>query len=279
MGSRSTRAWLISLALVFAAPALSAQTAASKIAARDQLKVTVYGLDGMSGDFQVDADGAIKFPQLGLVKAGGLTPREVEAAISNGLVSGGFAIRPPEVSVAVQPSASKSVTVTGEVKSPGTFTYSGDMTLYQALVKAGLPTSAAGDQVLIVHDRPAPVRDGAPGDAAAEDIETRSYRDMENGNRANDVTLRDGDRVFVKKAGQVYINGFVRNPNAYTIEPAGVTLSQALTLAGGVTERGSDKRVEILRKAPGKDPEKLKDVTPNTIVKPGDTVTVKARIF
>ena len=46
-----------------------------------------------------------------------------------------------------------------------------------------------------------------------------------------------------------------------------------------MTERGSDKRVEILRKtANGKD-EKLKDVTLDTIVRPGDTVTVKSRIF
>jgi polysaccharide export outer membrane protein len=276
MASNFARGWIVGLALVLAASPLGAQSVALKIGARDQLKVTVYGLEGMSGDFQVDADGTIKFPPLGLVKVGGLTARDVESAISTGLVAGGFAIRPPEVNVAVQPSASKSVTVTGEVKTPGTFTYSGEMTLYQALVKAGLPTAAAGDQVLIVHDRTGGV---TPAGAPSDDIEIRSYKDMENGNRANDMALRDGDRVFVKKAGQVYINGFVRNPNAYTIEPAGITLSQALTLAGGVTERGSDKRVEILRKVPGKDPEKLKDVTPNTIVKPGDTVTVKARIF
>jgi len=279
MASKSTRAWLVGLAFVLAASAVAAQTATSKIGARDQLKVTVYGLDGMSGDFQVDTDGTIKFPPLGLVKVGGLTARDVETSISTGLVAGGFAIRPPEVSVTVQPSASKSVTVTGEVKTPGTFTYSGEMTLYQAIVKAGLPTAAAGDQLLIVHDRSASAATGAPADPAADDIEVRSYKDLENGNRANDMTLRDGDRVFVKKAGQVYINGFVRNPNAYTIEPGGVTLSQALTLAGGVTERGSDKRVEIVRKVAGKDPEKLKNVTLNTIVKPGDTVTVKARIF
>jgi polysaccharide export outer membrane protein len=279
MVSNSARSWLTGLAFVLAASALGAQSVALKIGTRDQLKVTVYGLEGMSGDFQVDADGTIKFPPLGLVKVGGLTARDVESAISTGLVAGGFAIRPPEVNVAVQPSASKSVTVTGEVKTPGTFTYSGEMTLYQALVKAGLPTATAGDQLLIVHDRVVAAGSAAPADAASDDIEIRSYKDMENGNRANDVTLRDGDRVFVKKAGQVYINGFVRNPNAYTIEPAGITLSQALTLAGGVTERGSDKRVDIVRKVPGKDPERLKNVTPNTIVKPGDTVTVKARIF
>jgi len=257
---------------------LGAGQTATKISPRDQLKVSVFGFDGLSGEFQVDADGTFKFPPLGLVKASGQTPREVEAAIAAGLVTSGFAIRPPQVSISVQPSANRSVTVTGEVKTPGTFTYAGEMTLFQALVRAGMPTPAAGDQVLVIHDVSA--TPGADGSAApVEDVETRSFRDLENGNRTNDLPLRDGDRVFVKKAGQVYISGFVQNPGAYTVEPSGITLKQALALAHGVTERGSDKRVEILRKtAAGKD-ERVKDVTLDTIVRPGDTITVKARIF
>jgi polysaccharide export outer membrane protein len=279
MASRTAR---LPLALCLAAAlvaAAGAQQAASRISPKDQVKVTVFGFDTMSGEFQVDADGTIKFPPLGIIKASGMTPREVEAAIAAALVSGGFAIRPPQVTVAVQPTASRSVTVTGEVKTPGTFTYAGEMTLYQALVKAGMPTATAGDQVLVIHDLSATAASGTSTGEPVEDVETRSIRDLEGGNRADDLVLRDGDRVFVKKAGQVFIGGFVHSPNAYTIDSAGVTLQQALTLAGGVTERGSENRVEILRRIPGKEPEKLKNITKNTIVKPGDTVTVKARIF
>jgi len=271
---RQTGTLAIAVALASVSFLAAGQTA-PRIAPRDQLKVSVFGLDGMSGDFLVDTDGTFKFPPLGLVKAGGLTTREIEASISDGLVTGGFAIRPPQVTVLVQPSANRTVTVTGEVKTPGTFTYAGEMTLFQALVKAGLPTPAAGDQVMVVHES---AHTSGPAGAAPDDVETRSFRDLENGNRTNDLTLRDGDRVFVKKAGQVYISGFVQNPGAYTVEPGGISLKQALALAHGVTERGSDKRVEILRKTAGKD-EKLKDVTLDTIVRPGDTITVKSRIF
>ncbi|HUL73840.1 MAG TPA: polysaccharide biosynthesis/export family protein [Vicinamibacterales bacterium] len=282
MASSSGRlAWALGLAAALVAGA-AAQQAAPRIAPRDQLKVTVFGFDTMSGEFQVDPDGTIKFPPIGLIKASGMTPREVEAAIAAALVSGGFAIRPPQVTVAVQPTASRSVTVTGEVKTPGTFSYAGEMTLYQALVKAGMPTATASDEVLIIHDLTNAPPTGGMGTAASDppdDVETRSIRELEGGNRVDDPVLRDGDRVFVKKAGQVFIGGFVHNPNAYTIDSAGITLQQALTLAGGVTERGSENRVEILRRVPGKEPEKLKKVDKNTIVKPGDTVTVKARIF
>jgi len=254
------------------------QGAVSRIAPKDQLKVTVFGFDTMSGEFPVDADGTIKFPPLGVIKAGGMTPREVEALISAALVSGGYAIRPPQVTVAVQPTASRFVTVTGEVKTPGTFSYAGEMTLYQALVRAGMPTATASDEVLVIHDATAASSGDAPPNQV-EDVETRSIQSLESGNRTDDLVLRDGDRVFVKKAGQVFITGFVHNPNAYTIDSAGITLRQALALAGGVTERGSESRVEILRRGTGKDPDKVKDVTLNTIVKPGDTITVKARRF
>ncbi len=274
--------WLTRVAAMAAATAwvtsLGAQQAPTTISPRDQLKVSVFGLEGMGGDFQVDVDGTFKFPPLGLIKVTGLTTREIETEISNGLVTGGFAIRPPQVTVAVQPSANRTVIVTGEVKTPGTFTYSGEMTLFQALVKAGLLTTAAGDSVLVIHDVAA-AKSAAANGTAAEDVETRSFRELENGNRTNDLVLRDGDRVFVKKAGQVYIGGFVQNPGAYTVDIGGVTLKQALTLAHGVTERGSDKRVEILRKTTAGKDEQVKNVTLDTIVKPGDTITVKARIF
>ena len=276
MASRWARGPLLGVALVFAglAPLVARQAVVSRISPRDQLKITVFGFETLSGDFQVDTDGSIKFPPLGLMKAGGQTSREVEAAISAGLASSGYAIRPPQVTVIIQPTATHTVTVTGEVKAPGTFTYAGEMTLYQALVKAGLPTPAAGDQILIAHETS--VTSGA--NPPIEDIETKSYRELENGNRTHDVTLRDGDRVFVKKAGQVYIGGFVHTQGPVTVENSGITLRQALTLAGGLTERGSEKRIEILRKVNGKD-ERVKDVTLETIVKPGDTITVKARIF
>jgi protein involved in polysaccharide export with SLBB domain len=76
---------------------LAAGQTAPRIAPRDQLKVSVFGLDGMSGDFLVDTDGNVQVPAARLSQGQRPGRREVEASISEGLVTGGFAIRPPQV--------------------------------------------------------------------------------------------------------------------------------------------------------------------------------------
>ena len=77
-------------------------------------------------------------------------------------------------------------------------------------------------------------------------------RELENGALDQNIVLQDGDTVFVRKAQAVTITGHVRNVGAYTVE-SGSTVEQALALAGGFTERGSPKRIEITRKVDGQD--------------------------
>jgi polysaccharide export outer membrane protein len=74
----------------------------------------------------------------------------------------------------------------------------------------------------------------------------------------------------------VFVSGEVKAAGAYAVEP-GMTVLQVLTLAGGVSERGSDGRIKILRMVDGKQKEvkaKLSDT-----VQPGDTVVVPSRFF
>ncbi len=105
-------------------------------------------------------------------------------------------------------------------------------------------------------------------------VETLSRREVERGDYASNVSLRDGDRVVVLEAKQVFIGGYVSRPAAYTV-PQGTTLRQALLLAGDVTELGARNRIEILRN--GKRlPEKEIDLD-KTIIQPGDTINVPKR--
>ncbi len=74
----------------------------------------------------------------------------------------------------------------------------------------------------------------------------------------------------------MYVFGQVRTPGAYPID-RGTTVLQALSLAGGVTDRGSTGRIKVVRTADGKKKEvkvKLTDV-----VEPGDTLIVAERFF
>ena len=86
----------------------------------------------------------------------------------------------------------------------------------------------------------------------------------------------DSDTIIVARAQAVYVFGQVKSPGAYPIE-RDTTVLQALSLAGGVTDRGSTGRIKIVRTVDGKKKEikvKLTDV-----VEPGDTVIVAERFF
>jgi polysaccharide export outer membrane protein len=100
--------------------------------------------------------------------------------------------------------------------------------------------------------------------------------DVQSGALASQVTLSDGDTIFVPRADTVFVSGHVRSPGAYPIGK-GTTVLQALTLAGGVTERGATNRLKVIRTANGSREEvkvRLQDV-----LQPGDTVVVPERFF
>jgi len=104
-----------------------------------------------------------------------------------------------------------------------------------------------------------------------------ALRDLENGSLSQNAVLRDGDTIFVPRAQSVYVFGQVKNPGAYSLQQNKMTVLQALSLAGGVTENGSTNRIKIVRMVKG-DKVEIK-VKLGDIVQPGDTVIVPERYF
>ena len=72
-----------------------------------------------------------------------------------------------------------------------------------------------------------------------------------------------------------FIHGEVKKPGGYPYEP-GMTVNQAVALAGGVTERASRDKIFITREASKSTQE---NANLNTKVSPGDTVTIEQRFF
>lgn len=255
---------------------MAAQQVAPKIAVRDQVRVQVIGTDLPAGPFVVDTDGAIDYPYVGRVKAQGLTARELGEALSRRLVAAQVLVGNPQVSVDLQQTPNKTVTVSGAVNNKGEFQFAGELTVFSALIKAGGASADAGDEILLIR---APKGGAAPaaGQAAKDDdddVVSLSRKQVESGEFATSTLVQDGDRIVVSKARQVYIDGQVSRPGGYTIE-AGTTLRQALSLAGGVSELGALNRVRVLRN--GKKLDKV-DLD-KTIIQPGDTITVPKRFM
>ncbi len=240
----------------------------------DVLTVTVFNEPQLSGHFRVERDGEFSYPFLGRVQAKGLTVDEVADHIKRGLADG--YLRYPEVTVDIDQFRSQSVFVMGEVRTPGKYVLSGPVTLLDALSRAGSTTDAAGVDVLILHPRdpvePVPTLPDQP-DA---EVMTVNLREIQDGRLSRNVTIRDGDTIFVPKAERFFVVGLVRNAGSYVLE-RNMTVLQAVSTAGGVTERGSIRRLRIVRIVGNK--RKEFDVKPTDIVQSGDTIVVRQRLL
>jgi protein involved in polysaccharide export with SLBB domain len=119
-----------------------------RLDAGDRLRVVVFGHPDLSGEFGVTSAGTVAFPLAGEVKAAGLTPSELEAAIVAGLSP--KYLRNPRVSVEVLNY--RPFYIIGEVRSPGSYPWSTGLTARNAVALAGGYTyRAKEDHVLITR--------------------------------------------------------------------------------------------------------------------------------
>jgi polysaccharide export outer membrane protein len=272
---------LVSYALVVLVAAGAAAQAAAQVTnyvvgPQDQLLVTVWEEQALSGKFTVEADGSFSFPLIGRVQAGGLTLRSVEDVLKSKLAAG--YLREPQVSVAVEQYRSQRLYVVGEVRNPGSYPLTGEMTLIEALARAGSATPDASGEVLIVRSRPGEDLDGPvlPDQRDAAEVIHVDLADLQSGVLPRNVSLRDNDTVFVPRAQLIYVFGQVRTPGAYALKK-GTTVLQALSLAGGVSDRGATGRIRIVRLVGDKKMEVKAQI--NDVVEAGDTIMVPERFF
>ena len=249
----------------------------------DVLAITVIDRPQLTGKYIVRADGTFTFPLLGRVKAGGLTLQAVETDVRDKLANG--YLKDPQVGISVDQFRSQQVFVMGEVRQPGTLPFSGSMRLVEALARAGSVTERAGTTAIIVR-----VADGAPPPDAAALARAQSSNDpkadgrvirvslqfLQNGTLADNIALRAGDTIFVPRVESVFVSGEVRSPGEYPIRQ-GLTVREVVALAGGVIERGSTRRIQILREVNGV--ETTYNANLKDLVQVGDHVVVRGRLF
>ena len=116
--------------------------------AGDKLRVVVYGQEGLTNTYAIDAGGSITLPLIGAVPARGRTPAGLAAEIAAKL-RGGF-IRDP--SVAVEIEAYRPFFILGEVAAPGQYPYVPNMTVESAVaIAGGFSPRARRDRVTVTH--------------------------------------------------------------------------------------------------------------------------------
>jgi polysaccharide export outer membrane protein len=131
-----------------AAPMPVAYDSAYRLDAGDKLRVVVYGQEGLTNTYAIDAGGSITMPLIGSVPARGRTPAGLAAEITGKLRSG--YIRDP--SVAVEIEAYRPFFILGEVAAPGQYPYVPNMSVESAVaIAGGFSPRALRDRVTLTH--------------------------------------------------------------------------------------------------------------------------------
>jgi polysaccharide export outer membrane protein len=276
---------LASIAFLFAQaptpappPAAPAQPGSAYIVgANDVLGIKVLGEAELSTQYTVDSDGTITFPYLQRVPVAGKTVAEIEYAIRKGLEDDW--IRNPQVSVVVTSFRSRAIFVLGEVRNPAKYTIEGQTTLLEVIAQAGsfTPNAAQTLSVIRYKDGMTGVAAGtpvAPGDPRGAEIVRINREELAEGRLQANIILQDGDTIYVPAAEKFYVQGYVKQPGQFVLQP-GMTVRQAIAVAGGLSERGTDRRIKIIRKVNNKDVEI--DAELSTLILPNDTIRIQQR--
>src|SRR2546422_9894753 len=118
------------LAFVLCGICTSAQSTGDYvIGPQDVLSITVFDQADLGGKYAVELDGSFTFPSIGRIQAGGMTIRNFELELKKALADGFF--KNPQVTVSIEQYRSQRVFVTGEVRNPGSYALTGDMTLIE----------------------------------------------------------------------------------------------------------------------------------------------------
>jgi polysaccharide export outer membrane protein len=136
----------------YAAPMPGAQPvrydASYHLDAGDRLRVVIYGQEGLTNTYAIDAGGAITMPLIGAVPARGRTTAGLASEIAGRLRNG--YIREP--SVAVEIEAYRPFFILGEVAAPGQYPYVPNMTVESAVaIAGGFSPRARRDSVTVTH--------------------------------------------------------------------------------------------------------------------------------
>lgn len=259
-------AFCFSFISLFIAPSLHASEVDYVLASGDVIRINVYDHPDLTTETRIGANGEINFPLIGATRIGGMGLRQAETRIADGLKKGGF-VREPLVNINVIQYRGQQVNVLGFVNRPGRFPLEKSSSVSDLLaIASGIAVSGA-DQ--IIHIR----RQG--GKTVRTEIDALDL--LDKGDPKADFELRDGDIIYVPREPRYYIYGEVQRPGSFRLE-RNMTVVQALSVGGGLTPRGTQRGIRILRRD---DSGKMQEIETSlsTPVQKDDVIYVKESLF
>jgi polysaccharide biosynthesis/export protein len=238
--------------LAFAAAGL-AQT--EKLGVGDAVRVTVFQQPDLTTEARISEQGAISMPLIGQIKLAGLSATAAASHIAEAFKRGEF-LKNAQVQVALTTVRSRQVSVLGLVARPGRYALDDTSSQLADVIAAAGGVLPTGSETVTV---------------------TRGGKEHKVALLGKSFELKGGETVYVERAPVFYIYGEVTRSGAYRLEPQ-MTMMQAIAAGGGITPRGSDRRLKLRR--PGPDGRFVEtDARLRDIVKPDDVIFVKEALF
>lgn len=204
----------------------------------DLIRIEVFGHADLQVDARVPPQGEVSFPLIGAVtNLAGRAPEAVAGEIATRLADG--YIRNPSVQVQVRDYGPRSVFVVGAVRTPGSVALDPlrPSTAMQAIASAG-GLSEDADRAALHVLREDPQQPGTTIRIPIPNDETA----------VANLRLQHGDVLAVPRADRIFVLGQVHTPQAVPVTSREVlTVSKAISLAGGFARFAKDSRVQILR--------------------------------
>jgi polysaccharide export outer membrane protein len=257
---------------VLTAPPAAAKAAgdsqgAIQLGPGDSVTLSVFGQPDMTTTDFVADDGTLAVPLIGQIPVQKLSPAEASRRIEKALRDKKILVD-PHVTISAIVSKSQRVSLLGEVGRPGRYVIESKVAIFDLLAEAGGVTADGSDIVYLL-------RPDKEGKVVRYEINLKTLADGKS--NAATESIQPGDSILVPRAQQFYIYGEVSTPGKFRIEP-GMTVIQAIARAGGVSPRGSTRRVEIKRLLPDGNYETTKAKLGDP-VRPDDVIRVKESIF
>jgi polysaccharide export outer membrane protein len=232
----------------------------------DSVSIQVFGQPDSTVVY-VDDDGSISVPLAGKIPVAGLSPVAAADKVAKALKDGGYFLD-PHVTVMVMKARGQLVSVVGEVQASGRYPVEPRTTIVDLLAQAGGLKETASHEGYVL-------RSDEDGHINRYPINLDGLTDLKDA--LPTPTLLDGDSLVVPRAERCFVAGEVVTPGTIRIEP-GMTVLDAIARAGGVNERGSERRIVVKRR--DKDGGyKTLHAKPGDLVQADDIIRVKESIF
>jgi protein involved in polysaccharide export with SLBB domain len=127
---------------------LSGAGVASRLQPGEKIRITVYGEEALTGDYDINPSGYVSMPLVGLMKAAGRSQSEFGREVANKFSRGGF-LQDPHVTVAV--IQFKPFYVLGEATTPGEYPFRSGLNVHTAVAMAGGFTYRASRSFVLIR--------------------------------------------------------------------------------------------------------------------------------